>query len=209
MKITNYKVERYMYNLLENRPPIFTEIEEYARKIDFPIIEPLVGVLINQYARLIKAKRILELGSGFGYSALWFSQGMDESTEIICTDFRAENKKLAEKYFKEAEIKTKIDFRLGDALEILDELDGKFDIIFNDVEKEDYPKTYKKAIPKLKTGGLLITDNTLWYGRVTDDNLKDYQTEGSREYNTLAFKDSRVLSVLLPIRDGITVSLKT
>ncbi len=208
MQITNSKVEKYMETLLENRSEIYKEIEEYARNVGFPIIEPLVGVLLNQYARMIKAKRILELGSGFGYSALWFSEGMDEETEIICTDFKEENKELAKKYFKKAGISTKIDFKLGDAMQILEEIEGKFDIIFNDVEKEDYPEVFKKAIPKLKEGGLLISDNTLWYGKVADENQKDYQTEGSREYNRLAFTDTRVLSVILPLRDGITVSMK-
>ncbi len=197
-----------MINLLENRSPIFKEIEEYAKKIDFPIIEPLVGVLLNQYARIIKAKRILELGSGFGYSAIWFSEGMDEQTVIVCTDLEEENKTLALDYFNRANIKTKIDFRLGDALKILDDIEGKFDIIFNDVEKEDYPEAFQKAVPKLKTGGLLITDNSLWYGKVTKKRKKDFQTEGSREYNKLAFSDKRVLSVILPLRDGITISMK-
>ncbi len=197
-----------MTDLLENRASIYTEVENYATSIDFPIIEPLVGVLLNQYARLIKARRILELGSGFGYSALWFSERMDETTEIICTDFTKENKLLAEKYFKKAGVKTKIDFRTGDAIEILDEIEGKFDIIFNDVEKEDYPEVFEKAIPKLRKGGLLITDNTLWCGKVAQKRKKDYQTAGSREYNRLAFSDKRVSSSILPLRDGITITMK-
>ena len=157
---------------------------------------------------MINATRIIELGSGFGYSALWFSEGMSEDTTIICTDFKEENKKLAEEYFKRAEIKTNIDFRLGNGLEILNASEGEFDIIFNDVEKEDYPEVIEKAIPKLRKGGLLITDNTLWYGKVTKNRKKDYQTRGSREFNKLSFNDERVMSVILPLRDGITVSLK-
>jgi predicted O-methyltransferase YrrM len=208
MKITAKKVEKYMEALLENRSTIFKEIEDYARSIDFPIIEPLVGNLLNHYVNIIDARRILELGSGFGYSALWFSEGRDEKTEIICTDFKEENRKLAEKYFKKAKIKTKIDFKLGNALEILYGIEGEFDIIFNDIEKEDYPEVFEKAIPKLRKGGLLITDNTLWYGKVANRMNIDYQTEGSREYNRLAFTDQRVKSVILPLRDGVTISVK-
>ncbi len=208
MEITNPEVEKYMTTLLENRAVIYKEIEDYAEGINFPIIEPLVGILLNQYSRLIDAKRILELGSGFGYSALWFSEGMNEETEIICTDFKEENRKLALEFFRKARVRTRIDFRLGNAIEILDELEGEFDIIFNDVEKEDYPEVYIKAIPKLRKGGLLITDNTLWYGKVAQQEITDYQTKGSREYNKLAFEDSRVLSVILPLRDGLTVSMK-
>ncbi len=208
MEITNPKIDKYMNNLLENRSNIFKEIEEYAKEIGFPIIEPLVGKLLNQYAHILKAKRILELGSGFGYSALWFSEGMDETTEIICTDFKEENKQLAEKFFKRAEIYTRIDFKLGDALQILDETEGKFDIIFNDIEKEDYPEAFRNSVPKLRKGGVLITDNTLWYGKVASKNEKDHQTEGVREYNKLAFSDKRVISMIIPLRDGITISLK-
>lgn len=208
MKITNSKVEKYMNDLLNNRPVIFKELEEYAKEIDFPIIEPQVGRLINQYAHILKAKRILELGSGFGYSAIWFSEGLDEQTEIICTDFDKSKKKLAINNFEKAKTKTKIDFKLGDALEMLDTLEGEFDIIFNDVEKEDYPKVFKKSVPKLRKGGVLITDNTLWYGKVTNKRKKDYQTEGAREYNKLAFSDKRVISMIIPLRDGITISLK-
>lgn len=197
-----------MKNLLENRPVIFKELEEYAKEIDFPIIEPLVGKLLNQYAHILKARRILELGSGFGYSAIWFSEGLDEQTEIICTDFKEENKQLAEEYFKRAEIKTRIDFRLGDALQILDEIEEKLDIIFIDVEKEDYPEAFRKSVPKLKKGGILITDNTLWSGKVANKREKDYQTEGAREYNRLAFSDKRVISMIIPLRDGITISLR-
>ncbi|MCK4896225.1 MAG: O-methyltransferase [Candidatus Heimdallarchaeota archaeon] len=208
MEITNPKIEKYMSTLLENRPSIFKELEEYAQEINFPIIEPLVGRLLNQYAHVLKARRILELGSGFGYSALWFSEGMDEQTEIICTDFEKNKKKLAMNYFEKAKTKTKIDFKLGDALEILDTLEGEFDIIFNDVEKEDYPKAFRKSVPKLRKGGVLITDNTLWHGKVANEREKDYQTEGAREYNRLAFSDKRVISMIIPLRDGITISLK-
>ena len=133
MNITNLEVEKYMYNLLDSRRPIFKEIEDYARKVNFPIINPLVGKLLNQYAHILKAKRILELGSGFGYSALWFSEGMNESTEIICSDFNENNKKLAVANFNKAKVKTRINFKIGDALEILDSIGGEFDIIFNDV----------------------------------------------------------------------------
>ena len=208
MEITNPKIEKYMSTLLENRPSIFKELEEYAQEINFPIIEPLVGRLLNQYAHVLKARRILELGSGFGYSALWFSEGMDEQTEIICTDFEKNKKKLAMNYFEKAKTKTKIDFKLGDALEILDTLEGEFDIIFNDVEKEDYPEAFRRSVPKLRKGGVLITDNTLWYGKVANNEEQDYQTEGVREYNRLAFSDKRVISMIIPLRDGITISLK-
>ncbi|MFX1538345.1 MAG: O-methyltransferase, partial [Promethearchaeota archaeon] len=91
---------------------------------------------------------------------------------------------------------------------VIDQLQGKFDIIFNDVDKEQYPQAFNKTVPRLRKGGLLITDNTLWYGRVLETNPERESTKGVKEYNRLAFSDSRVLSTIIPVRDGITVSLK-
>ena len=208
MEITNPKIENYMEKLLTNRKPIFFRLEKYAREIGFPIVGPLVGQILKQYARLIKAKSVIELGSGFGYSAIWFAEAIEENGEIICTDFSGDYAQDAKDNFKEAKTKSKINFQIGDAMKILEDVDKEFDIIFNDVEKEDYPEVFDIAIPKLKKGGLLITDNTLWYGRILNEKDLSDATEGVREYNRKAFTDPRVLTVILPIRDGITVSLK-
>ena len=184
------------------------ELEEYAIEEHFPIVGAIVGNLLMNYARMIKAERILELGSGFGYSALWFAKGMEKGI-IICTDFLEKNKLIAEKAFEEVNQKEKLElkFEVGDGLELLEQLEGEFDIIFSDVEKEDYPLVFKKAIPRLRRGGLLITDNTLWYGKVLKEDQSE-STKGVKEYNRLAFNTKGVQSVLIPIRDGITVSLK-
>ncbi|MFW9853333.1 MAG: O-methyltransferase [Candidatus Thorarchaeota archaeon] len=211
MNIINKKIEKYLESQLENRDSIFKELEQYSEKIDFPAVGPQVGQLLYQYTKLIRPKRILELGSGFGYSALWFAKGADDNCEIICTDFSQENADLAQKIFEKANVKNKIKFIVGDALEILSELEGEFDIIFNDVDKEEYPETFKASIRRLSKGGILITDNTLWYGYVAEKEIieKDEATKGILEYNKLAFSDPEIISVILPIRDGITISLKT
>jgi len=208
MEIINSEIEKYMEHLLNERDSIFKKLEEYAAKINFPIVEPLIGQLLQQYTKMINAKKIIELGSGFGYSALWFARGTEDDAKIICTDYSEDKARLAKKYFNEAGVENKIDFRIGDALKILSELDEEFDIIFNDVDKEEYPETFKLAINRLKIGGLLITDNSLWYGGVIKENPKSLATQGVKEYNRLAFSDPRVISTLLPIRDGICVSLK-
>ena len=208
MEIVNPDIEFYLESLISNRDDLFKELEKYASDIGFPIVEPLVGSLLQQYAKMIKAKRILELGSGFGYSALWFAKGIGKNAKIICTDFSSDRALLAKENFKKAGIEKNIDFRVGNALEILNDLEGEFDIIFNDVDKEEYPKTFKLAVNKLKVGGLLITDNCLWYGGVTKPDPKSLATQGVKEYNRLAFSDPRVISTLLPVRDGLCVSLK-
>ncbi|MFX0113015.1 MAG: O-methyltransferase [Candidatus Hodarchaeota archaeon] len=201
-------LQDYLTGLLPDRDGVLLEIEAYAEEKQFPIVGPLIGIFLMQYTRLIKAKRILELGSGFGYSAIWFAKGVPEGGEIICTDLSQENVERAKSYFEKGGISEKIRFLVGDGLEVLSQLDGEFDIIFNDIEKEDYPEAFKAAIPRLRKGGLLITDNVLWYGKVVDAASTERATIGAREYNRLAFNDSRVISTIVPIRDGLGISLK-
>ncbi|MHA2272812.1 MAG: O-methyltransferase [Candidatus Hodarchaeales archaeon] len=201
-------LESYLEGLLPKRDPVLADMEIYAEKNRFPIVGPLVGQFLMQYARFIRPKRILELGSGFGYSALWFAKGAPEDVEIICTDFSTDNVERANSYFERAKVGGKIRFLVGDGLELLEKLEGEFDIIFNDVEKEDYPKVFKTAIPRLRKGGALMTDNALWHGRVIETSSVDPATSGAREYNRLAFNDPRVLSTIVPIRDGLAVSVK-
>ncbi|MHA2298662.1 MAG: O-methyltransferase [Candidatus Hodarchaeales archaeon] len=199
----------YMISLLPERDSILSELEEIAKENGFPIVGPHVGQFLMLIARLKNAKRILELGSGFGYSALWFAKGSPENAEIICTDGSEENIKKANESFKRSGVDDRISLHIGSALEILNTLEGDFDIIFNDIDKEDYPVAFKAAVPRLRKGGLLITDNTLWSGRVLEpeNKFKDH-TKGVVEYNKLAFSDPTVISVILPIRDGLTVSMK-
>ncbi len=202
-------LQDYLINLLPERNPIFDEIESYAKNIDFPAIGPLIGHYLQHYALLIGAKRILELGSGFGYSALWFANGMPNDSEIILTDFTEENKKLALTYLERAGILNRINvkFYVGDALDILSNIEGDFDIIFNDIDKEEYPQAFKASVPRLRKGGLLITDNSLWYGKIIEPT-PDEATLGVQKYNRLAFEDTRVLSVMIPVRDGLCVSIR-
>lgn len=196
----------YLLGLIEEkRERIFLDMEEYAKENEFPIIGPLVGNFLMQYAILSRADRILELGSGFGYSALWFAKANPK--EIICTDSSEEKKNMALDFFKRSGTKN-IKFIVGDALEILDQLKGDFNIIFCDIDKEDYPLAFQRSIPRLKKGGLLLTDNTLWYGRILESKPDRTSTKGVKEYNKLIFSDSRVISTIIPIRDGLSVSLK-
>lgn len=197
----------YMLDLIKEKDPVLVEMELYAKKHDFPIISPLVGRLLYQYTRLINAKKILELGSGYGYSAVYFAKAASDDTEIICTDASEENKNLAISYFKRLVI-TNIKYIVGDSLEVINQIQGEFDIIFNDVDKQEYPQAFRQAIPKLHKGGLLITDNALWYGRVIQPIPERESTKGVQEYNRLAFSDPRVFSTIIPVGDGICVSIK-
>lgn len=200
----------YILSLLPNeKDKVLMEMESYAEKEDFPIIGPVVGHLLSFFTQLIRPTKILELGSGFGYSAYYFAKHSDDDTEIICTDGDKDNESRLFNYFNNTSYSKKITYKLGNALEVIDEFtEGEFDIIFNDIDKEDYPEAYKKSISKLCKGGLLITDNTIWYNRVVEDNPESEATKGVKVYNELAFNDHRVVSILIPIRDGVTISVK-
>ncbi|MFW9856699.1 MAG: O-methyltransferase [Candidatus Thorarchaeota archaeon] len=215
MNVSLTDLHSYFNSLIpKERDAILVELEEYARQKDFPIVGPLVGGFLKQYAQLVKAKRILELGSGFGYSAIWFSLGAP-SAELICTDTSEKNRSMALSNFSSMTNHNKhliglksVNFVLGDALETITGLEGLFDIIFCDIDKERYPKAFELAIPRLRNGGVLLTDNTIWGGRVLENNPTRESTKGVQEYNRLAFSDPRVFSTIIPIRDGLTVSVK-
>ena len=202
------EIEHYLTRIAPGRNPVLTEMETYAEEIHFPIVGSIVGNVLGFFAKLVNARRIFELGSGFGYSALWFALSTAEDTKITCTDLSKSNYDQAMMYFEKAGVKYKIDFKVEDALVALRQTTDPQDIIFNDIEKSEYPEVFNLALDRLRVGGLLITDNTLWHGKVLSNEISDESTRGVLRYNELAFSDKRVHSVLLPIRDGITVSIK-
>lgn len=207
MEIVNAAIESYLKSLLPERDSVLHDMELFAQGKDFPIIGPLVGRLLCQLAMLTQAKKIFELGSGFGYSAVWFSRGMQSGGKVICTDGSQENATRAQNFFKKAGIEERVDFRVGDALSLLEQEPGPFDIVLNDIDKHEYPQAFPKAIAKLRKGGLLITDNVLWYGKVVSRDA-DRSTQGILEFNHLAYQSKKVHTVIIPLRDGVAVSMK-
>ena len=207
MNILDPAILHYLNSLTPPRDSTLQQMERIAAEKRFPIIGPLVGRLLFQLALLTRARRIFELGSGYGYSAIWFAKGLQPGGRIICTDGSRENAALAARFFKQADIEGLVDYRTGDALSLLAKEPGSFDIILNDVDKHEYPEVFRQAVPRLKRGGLLITDNTLWQGRVVgDDNA--LSTVGIRAFNRLAFQSKEVLTTLIPLRDGVALSIK-
>jgi caffeoyl-CoA O-methyltransferase len=183
MEIVNPLVESYIDNLQRHRHPVYREMERRAKRSGFPIIGPQVGALLAVLTRLGSARRILELGSGFGYSALWFAEALPEEGSVICTDFSSQHKAEAEQYFRRAGQQKKLRFMVGEALQILEELEAPFDIILNDIDKQDYPRTLPLVLPRLRSNGLFITDNTLWYGSVIQEDPSSASTLGVRRFN--------------------------
>ena len=201
------KIAAYLERRVPKRPPVMVRMEAYAAKEDFPIVGPLVGRYLYQMATAIKARRVLELGSGFGYSAYWFSLAVGEEGKVTLTDTREENLRRAKKYFERARLKTKYNFMVGDALEIGRKMTRHFDIVFNDIDKEAYPDSIEVAAARLRRGGLFITDNLLWSGRVCDVRPAA-STRGVLEFTKRLYADSRFFTTIVPLRDGLAVALR-
>lgn len=207
--IVNPKIEKYLDDLLPAREPWFLEMEKKAEEEDFPAVGPQVGMLLEILARSVNAKRIMELGSGFGYSGLWFARALPEDGYLLLSDFEEKNRQLAEENFKRAGKDRIMEFRVGDALELLKQEKGPYDIIFNDVDKEFYPRLIEPVYQLLRKGGLFITDNTLWYGRVVPGNPEpDEAAHFIREFNSRLMSHKGFLTTILPVRDGVSVSIK-
>jgi caffeoyl-CoA O-methyltransferase len=202
-------VEQYLYGLLPERDSVVSEMEAYAAEHRVPIIGPAVGRLLALLAQVSGAKRIFEMGSAIGYSTIWLARAAGRQAKVFYTDGDAANAARAKEYFGRAGVANRIHVGVGDALELLRKTSGKFDLIFNDVDKNQYPDALRAALPKLKRGGLFITDNTLWSGKVARTAAEgDSNTRSIQEFNRLIYASKELYPVLIPLRDGVTVSRK-
>lgn len=205
--LINYQIENYITERTIESDEILDEMHDYAVESEIPIVGPLVGHFLFLISLITKSKNVFELGSGFGYSAYWFAKAAGDDGKIICTDYSKENMEKAYYFFKKAELEKVLEFKTGNSLEILHHTDEKFEIIFNDVDKEFYPDVIDVAYDKLIKGGLLITDNVLWYGRVVEEDELP-STRGVKAFNESICADSRFITSMLPIRDGVSISYK-
>ncbi|MDV2495084.1 MAG: O-methyltransferase [bacterium] len=207
MDILEPAIESYMESLLPSRHPVLVEMEAEAARRGFPIVGPLVGSLLALLARAIGARRVLELGSGFGYSTFWLAQALPADGRITAIEGDPENARRAREYLARGGLEDRATFKTGDALELIEAEPGPFDLIFNDIDKDAYPEVVPKALRRLRDGGLLIADNALWGGRVTESS-PDTWTAGVQAYNRLVASDPSLTTTIVPIRDGVSVSLK-
>jgi len=206
LDIVHPDIERYLWNSIPERDAVLTEMEKVAEEKNYPIVGPLVGRLFYLLTVGMKAKRILELGSGFGYSAYWFAKGVGKDGKVILTETDAGNVRMAEQYFRRGGLLDRIEILQGDALKLIEKMSGNFDVIFNDINKRDYPKGFRKAIPLLRNGGLFIADNVLWHGKILAGK-PDAETAGILTFNRLIFSNE-FFTTILPLRDGVSISLK-
>jgi predicted O-methyltransferase YrrM len=202
----NPDLERYLLSLLPERDPLLGEMEAEAARRGVPIVGPAVGRLLAQLVMLTGARRIFELGSAIGYSTIWLARAASEAAEIHYSDGSETNAREAAGYFKRAGVAGRIHVHVGDALSMLAQTPGEFDLIFNDVDKQGYPQVLEQAAPRIRKGGLLVTDNTLWHGRVLDP--RDEASRAVVEFNRLLYASPLFFTTLLPLRDGVSVSMR-
>jgi predicted O-methyltransferase YrrM len=182
MDIVDPQIEEYMRSrLVRADEPVLLEMEAEAAERDFPIVGRNVGVTLEILARSVAARRVIELGSGYGYSGYWHARAVGQSGELHLTD--------------------------GDAVTSLNALDGEFDVIYDDIDKEGYPDAWRAARERIRIGGLYVCDNVLWSGRVLDDE-PDERTLAILEHNALIAEDERYVSTIVPTRDGVMVAIR-
>jgi caffeoyl-CoA O-methyltransferase len=217
MPIMDDRVENYLYAMLPQRQPVLQEMERQAEKRNIPIVGPAVARLFYQYARLINAKTIFEMGSAIGYSTIWWAQAVGEGGKVHYTDGSRNNADEAQQYFQQAGVGNRIEVHVGDALEILSERKERFDILFNDVDKHDYPRVFHLAASHVRKGGLFITDNALWHGDVSyaagnaqraSSAAPEESTKGVVELNRLLYSSKDWFTTIVPLRDGVAVAMR-
>ncbi len=166
------------------------------------------GRFLSMLSQMIRPQNILEIGTYTGYSALCLAEGLSDDGRLITIDINEELENFVRKYLSQSDISHKIDYRIGNALEIIPTLDITFDLVFIDADKMNYANYYDLVFDKVRSGGYILSDNVLWSGKVADSTKKDKDTLNLRAYNQKLHDDSRVENILLPIRDGLSIIRK-
>lgn len=214
MDIVDPRIETYMRSLLDRHDePVLLEMEAEAAAVGFPIVGRTVGATLEVLALAVGARRVVELGSGFGYSAYWFSRAVGPRGEVHCTDGDPMNEDKALGYLRRAGLDAPIRWHVGDALDGLASVEGDLDVVYNDIDKEGYPDAWLAARERIRVGGLYVCDNVLWYGRVTDPEAlagtrHRTTTEAILEHNRLVAADDGFRSSIVPTRDGVLVAVR-
>ena len=209
MNITPPEIDAYLNARIDRTDPALAAMEQLAREQGFPIVGPQAGRLLRWLAEGVEARRVLELGSGFGYSAWWLAHAVGRRGYVILTEGSKERCKQARAFLDQAGLAERARIEPGDALQTIARLDGPFDLIFNDLDKPHYPVVPDLAADRLRPGGLLVSDNTLWHGAVLDDADTSPATRGIVAYNDALRDDPRFDTVWLPLGDGLAVSRRT
>lgn len=206
MPIIDPAVDRYLDDLSAEDHPVLAEMAAHGRAQSFPYIGPQVGRLLALWTRTLGARTVFELGSGFGYSAFWFARALPEGGLVHLTDRSGEKLARARAWFERAGLLDRALFHEGDALAAFDAQPGPFDIVLGDLDKSDYPRLPGLVKPKLRPSGLLIVDNVLWRGEAAAPEPPSESGRAAREFTRVLLADPDYETVVLPIRDGVSVS---
>jgi predicted O-methyltransferase YrrM len=207
VNIVDPRIESYLERVTPARPAIVEEMERLAAQRHFPIVGPLVGRLLYVLARSLGARRVLECGSGFGYSAWWFARALPDDGQVILTETSAENCALARDFLGRDGLLAKTTIHTANALDVIERVEGEFDIVFCDIDKHDYPRVYPFLSTRLRRGGLFICDNMLWFGKVAGPD-EDDDTRGVRGLTRLLYDDAGLVTTIVPLRDGVSLSYR-
>lgn len=207
--IVDEKVEAYLRSLPAPRLPGQGEMERIGAERSFPIVGPLVGRLLEQVALAVGARDVFEMGSGFGYSTLFFAHAVGDSGRVVHTDRDPALSDEAKLLLGRAGVAGRVTFEVGNALDVITRYAGPFDVIFIDVDKEDYPAALDLARVRVRPGGFIVVDNVLWKGRVADEpGTYDAATRAIDRMNRIAAEAPDLLSTVLPVRDGVSLHYK-
>jgi caffeoyl-CoA O-methyltransferase len=210
MDIIAPEISSYLDDLVPERPAELREMERIAESTNFPIIGPASGNLCYLIARLIGARRVFELGSGYGYSTAWFARAVRENGggEVHHVVWDADLSGRARKHLETLGYSDLVRFHVAEAVETLRATDGPFDVIFNDIDKAGYPASIDAILPKLRKGGALIIDNLLWSGRILDPSDTSANTEGVRAVTRRIMESDEWIASIVPIRDGVLIAYR-
>ena len=206
----NEQLRDYLDSLVPERPAEMRAMEAYAQEHNFPIVGPASGYFCYQVARMIGARRIFEMGSGYGYSTAWFARAVQENGggEVFHVVWDETLSQQARGHLEALGYGDLIRYRVGEAVQALRETEGPFDLIFNDIDKQAYPESLPVIEEKLRPGGVLIIDNMIWSGRIFDDSDQSPATQGVRELTRRITSSPDWVVSLIPIRDGLILGTK-
>ena len=208
MSITYDYIDDYLYRIAPARDKLLEKMEEYADTNAVPIIGPLVGRFLYNLAKSIQSKKILEIGAAIGYSGIWLARAVAPLKGTVSTiELNPERVKIARKNITEAGLDKTVKVIEGNALQVIPSLKEEFDMIFLDSDKDIYPEAYKLSSPKLRKGGLFVADNALWGGEVAKGG-KSKDTQTMIKFNKIVTEAPGMSTVIVPLRDGVLVSLK-
>ncbi len=202
------RVAAYIDGLASRGGDVLAAVEEVGLRDGWPIVGAAEGSFLHILAKAIGARRILELGTAIGYSGTWFGRALPPEGQLITVEVNPETAKTAEENLAKTGVKDRVTVLVGPAQDVLPDIEGPFDLIFVDINKDGYPQVLDPCIRKLRVGGLLVTDNVLWGGDVANPKDRSKDTAAIRTYNERLAKDPRMLASILPLRDGVSVAVK-